>query len=339
ISGEALAPWELAGPAHRYPPAETERARQAAIAVHGDLLERQHQYNLASQKLHKELRRAWSRHEWTQRLQAGLVGMPQGLDYRWLYLVTRCLMLSAETDALIKGSWRATRHGNGAMGQASSVCLLAAQDPAADGRLSAPLLTTTAGEMERAGKEILQSAEAIAKAVPDIAEADRLVAGVLADLNAPHFLRWPSTWGHLAALEALLQQAGHCLARARRHVASATRDAARARARAEHAAIDLAAATARPEEAAIFRQLLRARLGATEEEMTALLERGCSLGDAAIILLYARNTNKPTAPLMAAHQGNATWVETAEKLGLPADTQAIVLRLLHNTIVEERIRG
>ena len=107
-------------PAHRYPPAETERARQAAIAVHGDLLERQQHYT-TSQKLHRSCGgpgrgmngRSVCRQAWWDAPGAGL---PLAV------LVTRCLMLSARRMP-DQGSWRATRHGNGAMGQASSVCL------------------------------------------------------------------------------------------------------------------------------------------------------------------------------------------------------------------------
>lgn len=338
-NGAALGPGAPeAAEGRRYPPGETEQARQALLATQRDLGERERQFNSLGQKVQRDLRRAWSRHEWTQRLQAGLAGLPQGLDTRWVYVATRCLVLSAETDALIKSAWRATRHGNGAIAQASSVCLLAARDPALDGILSRQLLAETACEMERAGKEILQSAAEVDRSLPGLAEADRLVAGVLADLNAPHVVRWPSTWGHLAALEAVLQQAERCLSQARQGIGAALDDAARARARAERSAIDLACATARPQEAALFRRLLCSRLEVSNETVQSVMDRGYSLGDAAVLLLYTRSTGKPLASLEAACQGNATLIETAEKLGLPVHVQAIVLRLLNNTIAEERAR-
>jgi len=84
---------------------------------------------------------------------------------------------------------------------------------------------------------------------------------------------------------------------------------------------------------------VRARLGVTDTAIRDLEGRGHSLGDATVMLLYTRSVGEPVSSLEASRQAGASWVETAERMGLSPETQAIVLRLLNNTIAEEKIPG
>lgn len=336
----SMPPAEAHGPPPHPVSAEAEPARQAVLATLTDLNERQKQLGSASQRTYKALRRSWDRHEWTGRLETALMGIPGGLRTPWIYLAARCAILSADVDRLLRSTSRAMRLAPVAANQASSVCTLAARDPGTMGALPRELLSGIAGEMDRAGKESQESVAEAGRALPEIDEADRLLALVLGDLNSPYFIRshWDAV-GHLTLLEGFLDLATRAAGRADSHLSAANRDAARALSRAERAGIDLAVATASPEERAIFWGLVRTRLGVSEEALREALGHGVSLGDAAVMLLFTRSTAQPFARLEAARQGNATWIETAEKLGLPVDVQAIILRLLYNAITEERVSG
>jgi len=318
---------------------EAMPAHQAVLAVHRDLSERQRLLVESGQRTQKRLRNASQRHEWTRRLEAAMLGMPQGLDTRWIYVAARCLALSTEVDSLLRSGWRGVRQANAAMHRATAVCAQAASETDPARYLSRDLLSSIALDMERAGKESIESLARIDRAIPDLAEADRIVAGVMADLNSPYVVPWANPWGHLAALEGFLQHASSCLRRARGHVEAGLRYATRARARSERAALDIADAAASPAEHAIFRTLVRTRLGVTDTAIRDLVGRGHSLGDATVMLLYTRSAGESVSGLEASHQAGASWVETAERMGLSPETQAIVLRLLNNTIAEEKIPG
>lgn len=318
---------------------ESEPARQAVAGTLRDLNERQRQLQVATPRVIKKLRRAWDTHQWTSRLQTAMVGNPADLDYRWLYIAARCAMLTSETERLLGGGFRVMRLSPGAMSQACSTCLLGSQEPKPGAAIPRSVLCGIADEMERAGVECQRSMEETERAVPAIEQADHLVAGVLADLNTPYFLHWQGTLTHVSVLEGFLDLAMNRLSEADDHLAIAARCATRARARAERAGIDLIAATATPEERAVFYGVVRTRLSASDDALHQILAQGESLGDAAVMLLYNRSTSQPVERLEAAHCGGATWIEAAEKMGLSIDTQAIILRLLHNTLAEERIHA
>ncbi len=326
-------------PAPRFDPAESEPARQAVDAAGKDLSLRQKQAHELSERTYKALHKAWRRHEWSGRMQAAMLGLPQGLDHTWIYLALRCAMLSADVDGLLRGASRIARLAPTALNQAGSVCSLAGKDPGAMAWLSPPLLLGVAGEMDRAGKEALGSLDATRGAIPDIDDADRLLAAALADLNSAYVVRWPAAVAHVAIIEGLLDRGVLSVRRAEKRLSAANRDATRAAARAHRAGIDLMMASASPEEKAIFRGAVCARLGASQDRLQEVLDSGASLADAAVILLYTKNTTQPISRIQAAHDGATTWIEAAEKAGLPVDVQAIVLRLLYNTVAEERVSG
>ncbi|MDH7570104.1 MAG: hypothetical protein QHJ73_11020, partial [Armatimonadota bacterium] len=318
-------------------------------AVSRLLAERQGDSNAQAQALQKGVRQVWERHQWTARLQSTILGAPQGLDYRWLYLAARCVALVQEIDRQLDGVSRVARLAPAAVSRAGSLCAMAARatEPASsqgvragdERRANARSLYGVADELERAGRDGMRGLENAQKVLPDVDAADRLLAGVLADLNTPYLLRWPSTWGHVASLEAFLLHATSRLQASERRLAVALCDASRARARVERVGIDLAWSTALPGEQEVFRGLAQSRLQRDDGELEALLGRGFSLGDAAVMLLYARRMSRPALSLQAARRPDETWIEVAERMGAPADLQAIVLRLLHLNIMEERFGG
>lgn len=335
-------PAQPAGPAGRPAAAEAreiERARQAVAAVSRDQQVRRRQMNETHREMYRSLEKVWGRHRWTKRLQSTLLLGPQGLDYRWMYIAGRSMAVAQEIDRLLDRVGRISRLAPEAMGQVSAHCLLATQDSELSRALPPELLSDLAAEMERAGKESLNSVAEAQRLLPELAEADRLVAGVLTDLNSPYVLNWPNHWGHIAVLEGFLRVAEARVRSADARARKAARDAACARARVERAGLDLAACVAPPAEHAVFCGQVRRRLHASDEELTQLLARGHSLGDAAVMLLYSRSTAQPVLALEAAHRENDTWIETAERLGLSVDVQAIILRLLRRTFDEERIRA
>ena len=317
---------------------EATPARQAVLAVHRDLSERQ---RLLGRK------RATNPEATTAHLNAtnGRGAWPRcsGCLKGWIPAGSTwprvARPLSRGRLPLLRSGWRGVRQANGAMHRATSVCALAASETDPTRYLSRDLLSGIALDMERAGKESIEGLARIDRAIPDLAEADRIVAGVMSDLNSPYVDPCTNPWVHMAALECFLQHASSCLRRARGHVDAGLRSATRARARSERAALDIAAAAASPAEHVIFRTLVRARLGVTDTAIRDLEGRGHSLGDATVMLLYTRSVGEPVSSLEASRQAGASWVETAERMGLSPETQAIVLRLLNNTIAEEKIPG
>lgn len=312
--------------------------RQAAAAVLADLEERQRQMNHLLPKVQQSLRKTWARHQWTARLGAASLGAPQGLDYRWLYLATRALVLSQQIDQLLDGTWRTARLAPRTLQEALSLCNRLAQENPPDLAFPPDVLSRCISDVERAGQETLSSVAQAQKALPPLDTADRLVASVLSGLNSAYLVAWQMHWGHLAVLEGYLQAADGHVRSAEGYIRTGLKDATRARARVEQAAINRAMATATTPEQAIFKGLVRTRLGVSAGQVDEVLSHGLSLGEAVVALLFTRSTHQPHTLLAAAVGPSSSGIETAEKLGVPADVQAIVLSLLRRSIEEERLR-